>query len=220
MHLSRPNHYRWIRFAFVASLVLSTGGAGVANADSAQSGASTPQSVGGHYDSGVSRPQPVAAHYDGETLYRGLYFAQGPVAELFPDVPRPTTSAARTAAINAIVNRVRTQHPEFFAEFALAMQSGNRVKIRAALDNADAVTREAVRSLGVANATSGRSNGECIEINIFGFEVLVVFLEGVAVVDTAAVLEAFFFLTPQEGSQQAPLARSQWIDRIAKTLGN
>jgi len=168
-----------------------------------------------------------AERFDGETLYRGLAFAQGPVAALFPEfttLPAPTAEAI--AVVDRIVTRIRTIDPSFFARFASAIQKGDRVRIRTALESARAITEQAIQQEFGATSQATASGPDCIFISV----VLVVTAAGVvallAVVSAVTVVN--FEVTGNvmvnvdlviAGSPStSSLANDIWIDSIARTL--
>jgi SdpC family antimicrobial peptide len=156
-----------------------------------------------------------AVSYDGETLYRGLVFGQGPVAQLFPELAQtPTASPEAAAAIDRLIKRMSELNPSFFARFAGSVQSGDRVRIRSALEDADAVTKEAIASLGGSLAASGNARGDQVEITIFVFEILAIAVAVVAVVDVAVVVAP----AGAAVQEQTTLARTKWSDKIARAL--
>ena len=83
------------------------------------------------------------APYDGPTLFRGLFFGSGPVGRLFPDI----WDAARYRGYDAeqpgvmafqasLTERLAARDATFFARFADDVQSGDRVRIASALEEA------------------------------------------------------------------------------------
>src|SRR5438132_13869246 len=68
----------------------------------------------------------AAPRFDGETLYRGLAFAQGPVAALCPEFASlAPPSAAAIAIVDRIVTGIRRIERSFFPRFASAVQHGH-----------------------------------------------------------------------------------------------
>jgi SdpC family antimicrobial peptide len=169
----------------------------------------------------------TAARFDGETLYRGLAFAQGPVAALFPELASlPPASAEAIAVVDRIVARIRSIEPSFFAHFASAIQKGDRVRIRAALENARTVTEQAVQQEFGTSSQAKPSGPDCIFISV----VLVV--TGAAVVALLMVVSAVTVVNFQvtgnvmvnidyiiAGSPStSTLTNDLYIDSIARTL--
>lgn len=81
--------------------------------------------------------------YSGETLFRGIFFGQGPVArevaDLFPGLEQaiaslPDSEKAELAEFrDRIIGHIRAAHPEFFPSFGRQVQSGDHLVIDAAL---------------------------------------------------------------------------------------
>ncbi|MBK3495587.1 sporulation delaying protein family toxin [Viridibacillus sp. YIM B01967] len=76
--------------------------------------------------------------YDGETIYRGLFFGDGPVAKLFPEIwsdklmtEANTTEAKRVS--KTISKKINELDPNYFNELEVAVKSGDNVKVQAAL---------------------------------------------------------------------------------------
>lgn len=90
---------------------------------------------------GVSAPASAAmrsaenvsaatATYDGPTLFDAIFFNTGPGAALLP-AERPTMTSEGAAALTSTIDRT---DPTFFHRFAADIHSGDRVAIRAALE--------------------------------------------------------------------------------------
>lgn len=167
-----------------------------------------------------------AARFEGETLFRGLAFGQGPVAKLFSELANvPVASPEETAAIDAIVAQMRTLDPRFFDRFGVALQTGDRVRIRAALEEANVLGQRAIVVLS-GQTDPGLAVGDCVVLivvlAIVAVGVLVAALVRYGAVYNIAVAIRFvhwFFPEPtSEGLRQSALARDVWANKIAKTL--
>ncbi len=169
----------------------------------------------------------AAARFDGETLYRGLAFGQGPVAALFPELatlPAPTAEA--TAVVDRIVTRIRNIEPSFFARFASAIQKGDRVRIRTALESARTITEQAIQQEFGATSRATTSGPDCIFISVVlvvtaaGVVALLAVVSAVTVVNfevTGNVMVNTDFVISGSPSTSS-LANDIWIDSIARTL--
>ncbi len=83
---------------------------------------------------------------NGEEIFRALYFGQGEVATIFPHyesiqevnnmIEKSDQTETYQKARDLLVQTIRVQQPHFFTEFSKAMQSGDRVQIRRALNQA------------------------------------------------------------------------------------
>jgi len=165
------------------------------------------------------------ARLDGETLFRGLAFGQGPVAKLFPELASaPVASPAEAAAIDAIVAQMRTLDPRFFDHFGVALQTGDRFRIRAALEDANVLGQRAIIVLS-GQTDPGLGVGDCVVL-IFVLAIVTVGVLVAALVRYGAVYNVavairfvhWFFPMTSEAQRQSALARDVWANKIAKTL--
>ncbi|WP_010496580.1 hypothetical protein [Paenibacillus elgii] len=72
--------------------------------------------------------------YDGETLYRGIVFGQGPVAQLLPEyfnkqALEQASSEDAKKTVDFIIQKMKSMNPDYFDEFSKAVYSGNRLAI-------------------------------------------------------------------------------------------
>jgi SdpC family antimicrobial peptide len=83
---------------------------------------------------------------DGVTLYRALFFAQGPLADKIPTVVkvRPFLPPDYLSLQDRIIDRIQAKDPNFFKTFATEIQSGDHLRVAAALLNANKIQREAL----------------------------------------------------------------------------
>lgn len=150
---------------------------------------------------------PPSGGYDGRTLYVGLAFGQGPVAALFPELEGLHSMAAgHEDYVNATVSEMASLDPTFFERFAHEIQSGDRVRIRAALAEADDLGAVAASRVGV-NEPNARMVADQ-ELILFIAAVIIVFVFAFIGPITAPTLQA----------QVAPLDRDLAADRIARVL--
>lgn len=174
----------------------------------------------------------AAARYDGEAIFRGLVFGQGPVAKLFPELANtPVATPQQAAAIDMIVGEMRTLDQGFFDRFGREMQSGSRVRIRAAIDEANTLGERAVTVLN-GKRDPGLAQGDGAALFVFvvaavvlvvvgaGAVVVVLVAAGAAAVVAVIVYLAFWFWHAQtaEGQRQSALLRDQWSNKVATTL--
>src|SRR5215471_2582610 len=85
---------------------------------------------------GYTSPQRTSATpYDGQTLFRGLFFGSGPVAAKVPTVTKvaPYFPAEYKSVESQVIKYLQTRDPTFFDRFAKDIQSGDRVRIAAAI---------------------------------------------------------------------------------------
>jgi SdpC family antimicrobial peptide len=86
------------------------------------------------------------APYDGQTLYRALFFGTGPLVKKIPTLS--TASRYLPADYKALqgpaIKYIQAKDPAFFPNFAGEIQSGDRVKVAAAIRNANVIQKEAL----------------------------------------------------------------------------
>jgi SdpC family antimicrobial peptide len=105
----------------------------------------------------LGQPPQQRTRYDGETIFRGLYFGRGPVAELFPEIWKQERFLERKKLLtpeeerriaeiqDKIIARIREKDNGFFDRFQRAMQSSDHLTIQKNLDEATALTLSVVR---------------------------------------------------------------------------
>jgi hypothetical protein len=151
--------------------------------------------------------RPATDGYDGVTLYRGLAFGQGPVGALFPELEGLRQLTAKSDdRISAMVDQIAMADPTFFDRFAADIQSGDRVRIRAALQEADSIGAVASSRIAISQ------NSAYDVVDQSDIIVLVITLVIVFVI-------AFAFFAPAQGGDVSTLDRDLAADRIARTLG-
>jgi SdpC family antimicrobial peptide len=94
-----------------------------------------------------SVPAPVpAVPYDGVTLYRALFFASGPVASKIPTIQKaaPYLPKEYKNLEGQIIKYIQGKDPNFFVGFAREIQSGDRVRVAAAIKNTHKLQKEAL----------------------------------------------------------------------------
>jgi SdpC family antimicrobial peptide len=106
---------------------------------------------------GYTAPQRNAGTpYDGETLFRGLFFGSGPVAAKIPTVGKvaPYFPSDYRNLENQIIKNIQGKDPGFFDRFAKEIQSGDRVRIAAAIKSANQVNRDALLEVTKSSKTA------------------------------------------------------------------
>lgn len=101
----------------------------------------------------------ATARYDGETLFTGLYFGEGPVAKMFPEIWESPQMARQASQVqnneswsktkSQAMEWVRTSDPNFFKRFEQDIQSGDHVRVGLAYEQGSQKLSEFVRSTGV-----------------------------------------------------------------------
>jgi SdpC family antimicrobial peptide len=178
----------------------------------------------------AAQDAPRAVIYDGVTLFRGLAFADGPVAQLFEATAQAgDASPSADVVIDRLVARMGETDPDFFADFAAQIQSGDRVAIRTAVENAATLAgRAAIDEFGPGSANGdGGAGGDCIFIAgaivaiVAGVVTVVISATALTVVNlvvtgNVAVNVDYFFSMSEGGA--TPLNGDVWVDDIARTL--
>ncbi len=90
--------------------------------------------------------------FDGETLFKGLFFGQGPVATRFPEIasrfPRMSMTEGDKAFaqfIEWVSDRLRQYDRLFFDRLAAGLQSGNHLTIAATMDQAARIVEKVLQ---------------------------------------------------------------------------
>jgi SdpC family antimicrobial peptide len=193
------------------------------------SGWLSPSSAAAASAAGGPQQAPISKHYDGEALFRGLAFAQGPVAALFPRlraVPAPT--AAAEPVLDRLVSRMAQQEPGFFARFQRDVQSGNRLRVRAAFLDARQALSRAIRT-EFGNAKQRKATADCVFIDL----ALVLIAAGVVVllIEVAVVTVEVVMVTAlidinieaaigDSASTGAAIEFDRWTQDAADTLAD
>lgn len=77
--------------------------------------------------------KPVTA-FDGETVFRGVFFGRGPVAERLNQVGKPPTEQLANVEQD-VIRTLREGDATFFDHFATEMQSGDDFRVKDELDS-------------------------------------------------------------------------------------
>ena len=173
--------------------------------------------------SGVSLGETAAAlPYSGQTVFRGVFLGDGPVAKLFPEIWESTGIAAYmqraaqekspeaiAAGKQQIIDILQKQDPTFFARFGAEMQSGDRIRIQQALAEAGTRLKQELKNqVGAAPAVRPPEN------------IVVVYLYiAVAVVAAVALAIAEVIAIPDTtGTMSSSLQSDVYVDLIAQRL--
>jgi SdpC family antimicrobial peptide len=156
--------------------------------------------------------------YDGETIFRGVFLDDGPVTKLFPEIwENPTVVGYRDQAVQAgseeqaaagqqaLIAALRAQDPTFFDRFGKEMQSGDRIRIKAAMTEA--------RNRLIKEAGNSASPSHSLQ-SAYYYKWVAVWL-AVAV----AVAVALVLVIEDQGQSMSGLQRDVMVDLVAKRLG-
>ncbi|WP_196493868.1 sporulation delaying protein family toxin [Ornithinibacillus caprae] len=89
--------------------------------------------------------------FNGETIYRGVVFGQGPVAELFPNVfPKELVESANNEkskeVIDILIKDIYELDPQYFDELEKAVYSGNHININSSLEKGGELLTKAIEN--------------------------------------------------------------------------
>jgi SdpC family antimicrobial peptide len=98
--------------------------------------------------------------YDGLALYRGLFFASGPVASKIPTIQKaaPYLPADYKNLEGQITKYILSKDPKYFDKFANDIQSGDRVRVADAIRRTGKLQREAMLSITQKSRTNFATN--------------------------------------------------------------
>lgn len=171
----------------------------------------------------ASPPVQAASAPNGEAIFRGLFFAQGPVAAKFPalaaaDVAPPVELSA---SLNRLVAELRKNDPTFFDRFGAAMTSGKRHRIAAALSDAQQSMVTVVRERQGSESPQGAAKGDCIWA--FAVAVVTLAVAGNVAYAVNAVRSGnvawnvnWFWSAPNDSTSK--LRQERWVNEIATAL--
>lgn len=170
-----------------------------------------------------TRQQPTTPSYSGKTIFKGLFFAEGPIAKKFPEIwknPSVTQQLSKMTAeqqVEAeeletkILNWIEVERPQFFDEFRQAIQSGEHLQIRKALDRSSSLTLKAIEDItginpnkAVANPAKSAQEETCA---------VVVFVAVAAVVEALA-----FYVAKESKSADSSLRVEEFVNEISTRL--
>ncbi|MEF8939165.1 MAG: hypothetical protein V5A22_04910 [Salinivenus sp.] len=167
--------------------------------------------------------QATTKSYSGKTIFKGLFFAEGPVAKKFPEIwknPSVTRQLSRLTSeqqVEAekletkILNWIGEERPKFFGEFRQAIQSGDHLQIRKALDRSSTLMLSAIEDItGIdpkkvrANPAKSAQEDTCAVV--------------VAVAVAAVVVAVVFYVAEASKSADSSLRVEEFVDEIAARL--
>jgi SdpC family antimicrobial peptide len=169
-------------------------------------------------------PANRLAGMTGEEAFRGIFFGEGRVAAALPEIwegksleqrtsEKLTDQADRLAALRAgmdeMVARIAAADPTFFPRFGQAVQSGDRLKVGAAIDEAAALIKKGTQG----NVRLGDGRPQSVYVLWFYY--------GIAVYEIAVLVIAATPLSAQllvKGRAESPLRWDMLIDAVARNL--
>lgn len=150
--------------------------------------------------------------YDGETLFRGIYFGKGPVAEALPGLGAQKTTAALASPEQQehVVAFVQNSNPTFFTSFAADVQSGNAARLERSLASASELIKAGTAKPALAQPIA--ANGEGLAED----EITVLIDGQVVILDNVLAEVAVFVQSAQNGTD--PLSRAVALEQLASLL--
>jgi SdpC family antimicrobial peptide len=167
--------------------------------------------------------------YDGETIFQGLFFGKGPVAQLFPEIwEDPVIKRAleqnaeeMNRLIERVITRIHNEDPTFFQRFGREVQSGDHLRVQQALEQGAQRLITALDQEGLLppkEAALGLQLGQCI-VFVIALAVVLVVVVAVAV---AVVLWLWLWTPTPElwGVVDRPteLTRDMMVDWVTTRL--
>jgi hypothetical protein len=140
-------------------------------------------------------------HFDGEQLFTGLFLAQGPAAQTYPQLRLAHRQGVDAVQARALTSRMRQLSPAFFDTFRSDLTSGDRVRIDRAARQAGEL---AAKAAGPSPVMDG-PNGSFIVVN------KTVVKQSHMVVNQNKYWNG-------DPTVESELARERWVDDVAETL--
>ena len=118
--------------------------------------------------------------------------------------------------LDTLIAKMRASDPQFFNRFAKGIQSGNRLRVLAAIQDAQTVFDNALTAAYQARAVANPDVGDCLYLAAVVALVLVLVGAGAIVVAAvaAAVVVWVYFWAPATNSTSR-LAEEKWVNQIA-----
>jgi SdpC family antimicrobial peptide len=213
----------------LAPLLLLIAGAVVAQTLPTSSVCSAPRITASSQPSFVPRG-PSHHSYDGRTLFRGLFFGSGPVADLFPEVyGRATLKQQVSMKQNDWLDKIDSADPTFFRRFEENINSHERLLVRQALKNGsdkvvDLLAAESgtstpeVRNSKVQD-TAGAGLGFAVNVFQIANEFLAVYKYAAVADHVALWTHGFLFgVGPSVGLQNSRLAQDRLVNLVVSRV--
>ncbi|MFF4370832.1 hypothetical protein [Streptomyces sp. NPDC001594] len=169
----------------------------------------------------------VGSVEDGRTLFAGVYFAQGSVAEELSKSPEfrqvtklsgENSTAEKHKATSAVMNVIQEKQPDFFQTFSEKLRSGNPRQVQSGIADGNSALRALAKERADA-PDPGTASGTCV---ILAIDVLVVLNAGAAVnLSVAVAVQAWKYINTTsvapEGEDNS-LASEQRIAKLTQAL--
>lgn len=175
---------------------------------------------------GASHDRAGSAHrYNGRELVVGLFFGQGPVAKLLPelwsDAP-PMTDHDRDI-MERVLSRIERTSPTFFSEFESAIYSRDHFQIQRALEKAAQLIMKAFEEEGVNLPDDEEYRQAALYIYTYGVGVFAVALvqSWAAIVATGIYAVQVYWkaaYVSKDVTDNAPLRKDMVVQWIAERV--
>jgi SdpC family antimicrobial peptide len=167
---------------------------------------------------------PALAGVTGEEAFRGIFFGEGRVGAHLPQIwhgksmvqriavrfsGKPEQAVAVKSGIDYLIARIQRHDPTFFSRFGTAVQSGNRVEVSAALEEAGSL---------VKLLASGKDRVIKPDMKAIVALVYAVAVYEIAVAVIAAVFSPIHTQIMVQGRAQSPLKWDTIVDILARDL--
>lgn len=165
--------------------------------------------------------------WSGEELFVGLFFGEGKVGQLFPEIwggleahafVEPELEARSKAIRDGVVQRVWTADPTFFPRFATAIQSGHRLVISEILDEGSHLLLDALLVELNMDAEEFERNRCSAGSQRFIIGPVAIAIAAVAVVAVVVTAVAFWDVFDGGCGTNSALDDDRFVDLIAQRL--
>lgn len=166
---------------------------------------------------------PARHQYSGKELFLGLFFGQGPVAKLFPELwqSAPPLQAEEKELVEKVVRRIELSNPSFFDNFQKAIYSGDHYTIETTMQNAANLILDALEAEGypVTDDVTPMFTYPAVAIAVAAIWSFIGFVATAIASIQIRTKVAYWTPQPDVTTNATPLKREmvvQWIvDRIA-----
>lgn len=139
--------------------------------------------------------------FTGEQLFTGLFLAQGPAAEAYPDLRLPQAGPTDSEVARRLTDRMNQLAPGFFSTFEANLTSGDRLRIQTAAQDAGNLAIRAADKTVNPRDTDGT---------------FMVVDKTIIKVNHVVVNKNKYWVPPEDG--KAGLSRERWVNDVAETL--
>ncbi|WP_304452131.1 hypothetical protein [Nocardiopsis sp. YSL2] len=163
--------------------------------------------------------------YDGVELFSAIYFGSGSAVEAIPELDTmfegvDTENAGMEQLRGELIDHLQEQDPEFFADFADGVYSGDHLTIQTTLQTSGEQIAEALAQMYPQAAAQGDITPNACTA-VLGCVVTVVAAVNYAAAAAVAVAAVAWVTvaSPSSAELDGDLLEQQIVDRIANDLG-